>query len=308
MQGAPVSPTASASGSDLDLPDIAVHEEPLCNSPYQYSAEELAKLYRDAQAEIEKHQAASRYFEQELAAAKHDTMFFRSAANDKDNQIRKLREQLDQSQSEVKMLKPENAELRKTCSKLQLQKDSAADKLSDAKRELSDIHQKLQREVTDRKQAQQQLDVLTQHFSDEEVRKGGSCSVAIKFDTQQRQQLYTHAVRTLLQPIEDKYALGVEVVQTATACNFLLYVTFSSTDRLVNFDEAAFERFKQQCSVGEQLRHIMWNAKCCKPGLIAVSSVLGVLMLCIVDSAHALHATRLISVAVSVTVLTAGTA
>ena len=269
MQGAPVSATASVASSDLDLPDVAGHEEPLCESTCQYTAEDLARVYQDAQAEIEKHQAASSHFEQQLAAAKHDMTFFRSAAGEKDNQIRRLREQLGQSQSEVKSLKPENAALRNSCSKLQLQKDSTAEQLSDAKqllagtkRELSDTRQNLQKEITDHRQTQQQLDALTQHFSDEEVRKGGSCTVAIKFDTQQRQQLYTHAVRSLLQPIEDKYALGVEVVQRPTACNFLLYVTFSSTDRLVNFDEAAFEDFKQQCSVGEPVQHIICNAKC----------------------------------------------
>lgn len=262
MQGARLSGLSSAHSSDLDLPDIAGHEEPVCDSPCQYSAEDLARVHKEAQVEIEKHHAASRHFEQQLAAAKHDMGFFRSAASEKDNEIRQLREQLCQSQSEVKVLKPENAELQKTCSKLQLQKDSTANQLSDAQRALSDSQHKLQQEVADHKEAQQQLDALTQHFSDEEVRKGGSCSVAIKFDTQQRQQLYTHAVRSLLQPIEDKYALSVEVVQRPTACNFLLYVTFSSTDRLVNFDEAAFENFKQQCSVGKQMQFIVCNAKC----------------------------------------------
>ncbi|DBA91716.1 TPA: hypothetical protein ACH3X1_003312 [Trebouxia sp. C0004] len=56
------------------------------------------------------------------------------------------------------------------------------------------------------------------------------------------------AVRGLLQPIEDKYVLNIETLQAPKPCSFLLYVTYSSSHRLVNFDNDAFERFKQSCS------------------------------------------------------------
>ncbi|KAL0033735.1 hypothetical protein WJX77_003047 [Trebouxia sp. C0004] len=56
------------------------------------------------------------------------------------------------------------------------------------------------------------------------------------------------AVRSLLQPIEDNYVLNIETLQAPKPCSFLLYVTYSSSHRLVNFDNDAFEHFKQSCS------------------------------------------------------------
>lgn len=98
---------------------------------------------------------------------------------------------------------------------------------------------------------QKQLSVLTQHLRDEDQKKSGGCTLSIAFDTRQRQEQYMEAVRDLIQPVEDRYVLNVETLQTPKPCNFLLYVTYSSSHRLVNFDNAAFEQFKLGCSTGQ---------------------------------------------------------
>ena len=249
---------------DLHLPDVEGPEESLGDSSFLGSAgsADLAQIYHAAQVVVERLQLELTRSQQQLAAAEHEMKFFRSAAADKDSHTKRLQSDLDrrdlclsQSQSEVYTLS-------KKCSKLQQERDSTAAELADTQdalagtqRELAGTRQELQKQTATCQDLQQQLHVMTQHFNDEAVRKGGDCTLAIKFDTTQRQQQYTHAVRSLLQPIEDKYVLDVELVQRPRACNFLLYVTFSSTVRLVNFDKDAFENFKQGCSAGEQMVH-----------------------------------------------------
>lgn len=190
--------------------------------------------------------------QEQLAAASDNMNFFRTSATKKDCEIEHLREQVKQttlslrhSESQVNSLKREKVELQHHCS-------NTAAQVTEVKRELKKSQQNFNKERTEHEKTQQQLVVLTQHFSDEKVRKSGGCTLLIKFDTQQREKQYTSAVTSLLQPIEDKYVLDVKIVQKPKTCDFLLYVTFSSTERLLNFSNTDYEDFKQGCSTGEK--------------------------------------------------------
>ena len=64
--------------------------------------------------------------------------------------------------------------------------------------------------------------MLAQHLNDEALEQWGECTVAIKFDTQQRHQQYAHAVKSFLQLLEDKYVLDVKFTQEPIACNLIV--------------------------------------------------------------------------------------
>lgn len=262
MQAASSIGTASEDSLDRDihLPDVEGPEESLGDSCFGGSdgSADLAQSYREARVVVEQLQVELTRSQQQLAAAEHEMGFFRSAAAKKDSDIERLQSDLHRRDLCLRERQSEVYTLSDRCSSLQQQRDSTATQLADVKdalagtqRELAGTKQELQRQTASCQDLQQQLHVITQHFNDEAVRKGGECTLAIKFDTPQRQQQYTRAVKSLLQPIEDKYVLDVELVQRPRACNLLLYVTFASTVRLVNFDKEAFENFKQGCSAGE---------------------------------------------------------
>ena len=192
-------------------------------------------------------------------------VFWRSSAGDKDTRIQRLQHQLQECKSQLSQsrtsqtnLQSANADLQRSQTKLQEQHKETAQELAQKTKQaagieadLADTKQQLQKKSAECNSMQNQLNVLAQHLNDEALKKGGECTVAIKFDTQQRQQQYEHAVKSLLQPLEDKYVLDVRFTQEPTACNLLLYVTFSSTVRLVNFDKDAYEDFRKNCATGD---------------------------------------------------------
>ena len=187
----------------------------------------------------------------------------KSSAREKDRQCRRLQEQLDntslrlnQVESQLKQGNLENAELRKACKDVEQQQSATA-------MELRESQQKCEQEIAKNKDLLDKLAVLSQHLADEAVRQSGSSTLSVAFDTPQRQQQYTQAFTSLLQPIVDKYILNVEILQRPKHCNFLVYITFSSTARLVNFDNAAYAAFKQGCSTGENAVSSMQGGKGC---------------------------------------------
>lgn len=74
-------------------------------------------------------------------------------------------------------------------------------------------------------------------------------TLCIAFDDPDRQKQYTEAVTSFLQCI-NRPELSVEIVTQPVPCSFLLYVTYTSGARMVNFDVAAFRQFTEQCSTG----------------------------------------------------------
>ncbi|KAL0033795.1 hypothetical protein WJX77_005351 [Trebouxia sp. C0004] len=139
----------------------------------------------------------------------------------------------------------ENNDLRNRCGQLEHRLHSQQQQQT---QKLADFDRKFAEDTARNEDLQQKLNVLAQHLKEEDQKKSGGCTLSIAFDTQQRQDQYMEAVRGLLQPIEDKYVLNIETLQAPKPCSFLLYVTYSSSHRLVNFDNDAFERFKQSCS------------------------------------------------------------
>lgn len=147
-------------------------------------------------------------------------------------------------ESQYKQLDDENKKLRKAYNDMEQQQSATV-------KELVEVKRNREQEIAQNKNLQEKLAVLAQHLDDEALRQNGDCTLSVAFDCPQRQQQYTQAVKSLLQPIVDKYVLEVEILQRPKHCNFLVYVTFSSTARLVNFDNSAFTAFKQGCSTGE---------------------------------------------------------
>ncbi|DBA91712.1 TPA: hypothetical protein ACH3X1_003308 [Trebouxia sp. C0004] len=151
----------------------------------------------------------------------------------------------DYYRSNCRRLTAENNDLRNLCGQLEHRLHSQQQQ---QKQKLADFDRNFAEETARNKDLQQKLDVLAQHLKEEDQKKSGGCTLSIVFDTQQRQDQYMEAVRSLLQPIEDNYVLNIETLQAPKPCSFLLYVTYSSSHRLVNFDNDAFEHFKQSCS------------------------------------------------------------
>lgn len=93
---------------------------------------------------------------------------------------------------------------------------------------------------------------VLEHKANQMRGNSSGTSVCIAFDRQQRQQQYEKAVLTF---VKDATAGHKEVkrhvLSEAKPCHFLVYVTFSSTPRLLNFDRTAFETFKAKCETGE---------------------------------------------------------
>ena len=173
-------------------------------------------------------------------------------------ECRRLQTQRDNSNRQLQdawayndRLGTENVELRDKIDLLEHKLHSQQQQQQRAMQQLAESDRKVEAEQARNSDMQKQLSTLTQHLRDEEQKKSGGCTLSIAFDTRQRQEQYMEAVRDLIQPVEDRYVLNVETLQTPKPCNFLLYVTYSSSHRLVNFDNAAFEQFKQSCSTGQ---------------------------------------------------------
>lgn len=189
-------------------------------------------------------------YSQELASTKETMGFLKKKAEDQRSNCRRLQAQVDELQATLpknERLIAENNELRNQCDQLEhrLHRQEQQEK-----QRLADFDRKFAEETARNTDLQQKLNILAQHFKEEDQKKSGGCTLSIAFDTQQRQDQYMEAVRGLLQPVEDKYVLNIETLQKPKPCSFLLYVTYSSSHRLVNFDNDAFERFKQSCSTG----------------------------------------------------------
>lgn len=267
------SSTAAAGDSDADilLPDATVHsassdtDSDRVQTLVQGLTEQLRQARDQAQAHLGELKVQSSYYQEQLATANHDMGFFRASASEKEKQARQLQNRCLTLESQNEHLDLENADLRRNCNSLKQQQQQTS-------QELADTQQKHDYEIARNQELQEQVHMLTRCLDEEAVRKSGDCTVLIAFDNQQRQQQYRHAVRTFLQPIEDKFVLDVDVVQKPKACKFLLYVTYSSTVRLVNFDTAAFEDFKQGCPTGEQLLRPCFVGTCSLQGCLLLVS------------------------------------
>ena len=190
-------------------------------------------------------------YSQQLTSTEETMGILKKKAEDQRSNCRRLQVQMDefhrQLQSKNEQLTAENNELRNRCDSLEHRLHHQEQQ---EKQRLAYFDRKFAEETARNNDLQQNFDILAQHLKEEDQKQSGGCTLSIAFDTQQRQDQYMEAVRGLLQPIEDKYVLNIETLQAPRPCSFLLYVTYSSSHRLVNFDNDAFERFKQSCSTG----------------------------------------------------------
>ena len=258
---------------DIDLPDANCADNNTCTAGESTHATDHIELdiatCHQAQARIAELQAQKALLVHQYAQAERDMGIFRAHLADRNIESDQLQRQLTESgqklrraHSELRDVTLECSALHNRCREFQQQQHQMAQELADTRTHLASTQQELKASKHKNKadaaknhDLQEQLSVLTQHLTDETVRKSGACTLSIAFDNVQRQQQYTPAVKSLLQPIEDKYVLDVEILQKPKKCNFLLYVTFSSTARLVNFDTHTFEQFKQDCATGEHFLH-----------------------------------------------------
>ena len=231
----------------------AVEPEDLFEAPAQATEEAEQAL---ARPELQVAQ-----YSQQLTSTEQEMSPWRTQADQRRarEEHRCLQAQLDNCNRRLQAALPRNDRLVKENVGLQDQVNLLEHKLHSqqqqqqqvAMQQLAESHRQVAAEQARNDELQKQLSVLTQHFRDEDQKKSGSCTLSIAFDSRQRQEQYMEAVRDLIQPVEDRYVLNVETLQTPKPCNFLLYVTYSSSHRLVNFDRAAFEQFKQSCSTGQ---------------------------------------------------------
>lgn len=84
-------------------------------------------------------------------------------------------------------------------------------------------------------------------FTDSNSRSSNCSTVSIAFDGQQRRMVLEHAVRAFVQLAAEGYAVSAEVLDQPKPCDFLIYVTYTSTPRLVNFCQTAFDDFRMAC-------------------------------------------------------------
>ncbi len=200
-------------------------------------------------------------YSQQLASTEETMTFWKKKADDQRRNCRRLQVQMDECHRQLQATLPkterltaENNELRDRCGQLERRLHSQQHQ---QKQKLADFDRKYAEETARNNDLQEKINILAQHLKEEDQIKSGGCTLSIAFDTQQRQDQYMGAVRGLLQPIEDKYVLNIEILQAPKPCSFLLYVTYSSSHRLVNFDNDAFERFKQSCSTGNAALHCL---------------------------------------------------
>jgi chromosome segregation ATPase len=228
------------------------------------AAEDLVAALTRAKDEAEVALALSELriveYSQQLASTEERMTFWKKKAEDQRGHCRRLQAQMDECHRQLQTTLPknerlcaENDQLRNRCGQLEHRLHSQQQQ---QKQSLADLDRKFAEETARNNDLEQKLSILAQHLKEEHQKKSGGCTLSIAFDTQQRQDQYMEAVRGLLQPVEDKYVLNIETLQAPKSCSFLLYVTYSSSHRLVNFDNDAFERFKQSCSTGSHLKLI----------------------------------------------------
>lgn len=252
-----VSRRASRSDTSKLHANQAVEPQDLFEAPTQAKEQaEQALVWSELQ---------SATYSQQLTSTEQEMPPWRRQADQRQEECRRLQTQLDSCNRHLQAVLPlrdrlgaENHGLRDKIKQLEhkLHSQHAAQHAAHqqqqlAVQQLADSDRQVAAEQARNSDLQKQLSVLTQHLRDEDQKKSGGCTLSIAFDTRQRQEQYMEVVRDLIQPVEDKYVLNVETLQTPKPCNFLLYVTYSSSHRLVNFDNAAFEHFKLGCSTGQ---------------------------------------------------------
>ena len=119
-------------------------------------------------------------YSQELASTKETMGFLKKKAEDQRSNCRRLQAQVDELQATLpknERLIAENNELRNQCDQLEhrLHRQEQQEK-----QRLADFDRKFAEETA---RLQQKLNILAQHFKEEDQKKSGGCTLSIAFDT-----------------------------------------------------------------------------------------------------------------------------